>query len=365
MGLPLAAPGRWNLRVRIESVEYGSPEVDEWAGRWFDGWFTVLDVGGTFGLTDPARRQATEERVRTGRRVASARRFALVLVLPADGADRVVAAASVELPLLDNTGVAFVDLAVLPDARRHGVGTALLTAVRDLAAAHGRTSLLAELVRPEAAAPETWPGCAFATARGFSFRLGSVRRNLALPADGDRLAALQVEADEHAAGYTVRTWSGPTPPEHRAELAGLEARMSTDAPLGDLDYEPEAWDADRIAEHDAEQVAIGRSWWTAVAVAPDGRWAAFTQLGWSPHEPERLYTWDTLVLREHRGRRLGLLVKLAVLAEATREVPQAKVVTTWNAAQNAPMIAVNEAMGFTSVDVDEEWQADLADVVLP
>jgi hypothetical protein len=40
-------------------------------------------------------------------------------------------------------------------------------------------------------------------------------------------------------------------------------------------------------------------------------------------------------------------------------------VTTWNAASNVPMIAVNESMGFRAVELDEEWQVELDQLVGP
>ena len=42
-------------------------------------------------------------------------------------------------------------------------------------------------------------------------------------------------------------WVGPTPDEHLAAMAELTSRMSTDAPMDDLAWEPEVFDADRHA----------------------------------------------------------------------------------------------------------------------
>ena len=71
------------------------------------------------------------------------------------------------------------------------------------------------------------------------------------------------------------------------------------------------------------------------------------------------HQWNTLVLREHRGRRLGLLVKLAALRLLAREEPQATRVVTWNAQENAPMIAVNEALGFRVAGGSTAWSLAL------
>ena len=60
---------------------------------------------------------------------------------------------------------------------------------------------------------------------------------------------------------------------------------------------------------------------------------------------------DTLVLKEHRGHRLGMLLKVANLEFLQRERPGHPAVTTFNAAENEHMLAVNDALGFVPVRV--------------
>jgi hypothetical protein len=65
------------------------------------------------------------------------------------------------------------------------------------------------------------------------------------------------------------------------------------------------------------------------------------------------------VLAAHRGHRLGLLVKLAMLDFIAEQEPQVTVIDTWNATSNAPMIAVNDALGCTPGVTSTEWVLDL------
>jgi GNAT superfamily N-acetyltransferase len=346
--------------MHIDVVELGAPEAEAWADRWFDAWFEALYAGLSHGRSNPVLYPAERLRAALSRTTKTDHRYFISLV---DDDTHVVGAGRVFLPLLDNKGLVQFEIAVAPGARRRGHGTALLRAVRDLAAEHGRTLLQTDLDRTFEQPAQQWPGSAFANARGFRLGLEDVRRDLQLPTDPEYLAELERRALPHASGYRISTWFGRTPAEDRARMATLMARMSTDAPLGDLTYEPEAWDADRVAEREEHLAALGSEWWTAVAVAPDGTWAGYTQLHRSAHAPERLEQEDTLVLREHRGRRLGLLLKLATLRRAEQQWPEAKFVTTWNAASNGPMIAVNEALGFRAVEASEEWQARIEDLV--
>ena len=67
----------------------------------------------------------------------------------------------------------------------------------------------------------------------------------------------------------------------------------------------------------------------------------------------------TVVHPEHRGHRLGLAIKLANIDVLARQAPDVRVIVTGNAAVNAPMIAVNDMMGFEVVGEGHFWQKHL------
>lgn len=265
-------------------------------------------------------------------------------------AGQVVGALRLILPLADNSRLAVVDLAVHPAARRRGVGTALLAQARELAAARGRTELLTEVDEPGPAAP----GREFALRAGWTCDLVETRRDLELPPDQDRLAALEERAAATSHGYEVVTWRDRVPDALVDDRALLERRMTTDAPHGDLPTEEEQWDAARVREYEAAHVARGRTVLSAGAVR-DGRLVAFTDLQVPLSQPERASQAGTLVLREHRGHGLGARLKCAVLRDLAEALPQVRRVTTYNAEDNAPMVAVNEALGFRPVGALSSW----------
>lgn len=341
--------------MHIVSVAVGSPEFEPWAQQSFPAWFAGMDAGLRADRSDPTTDVKAE--VLAGLRVAD-RPYDTTLITAMDNGT-VLGAARTDAPTLDNRHLVQLTLAVPSELRRRGIGTTILREVEDLTRRAGRHSVLTELDRPADRTPGRWPGSGFAAAHGYTLRLPSIRRDLKLPVDEGHLAALEAGAVPHARGYSLRSWQGPTPQADRHHQAGLETRMTTDAPMGDLDYEPEHWDAERIASTETRYLAKGLTWWTAIATTADGTWAGYTQLGWSRHEPDRFYQWATLVLHEHRGHRLGLLFKVAALRAAVRARSEVAKVTTWNAESNAPMIAVNEILGFRPVEWTEDWQRDL------
>jgi hypothetical protein len=94
----------------------------------------------------------------------------------------------------------------------------------------------------------------------------------------------------------------------------------------------------------------------AVEHLPTGVLAGFTVVTLPQNRRAVVFQEDTLVLREHRGHRLGMLAKATMLTELARTRPAAERVHTWNAQENDAMLAINVALGFRPAGIDAEWQ---------
>ncbi len=271
----------------------------------------------------------------------------------------VVGASSLRLPLLDNTSAATLDVRVHPDHRRRGHGTALLRQLLARADRHGRSKLFAEAAEPlHGAGPA--PGPAFVRTAGGRPVLTEIRRLLDLTtAQPSRLAELRGTATAAAAGYSLLQWVDRAPAEAYDDLATLAGRMTTDTPLEEMDWQPEVWTAQRYRDTEDQAIARRRRRvGTAVRHDASGRLVGYTDIGVSVGHPEVAYQWDTIVAPEHRGHRLGLLIKVANLALLQATVPQVRLLNTWNAEVNAHMVAINDALGFQPVERWREWQLD-------
>lgn len=323
----------------------------------FAAWFAVVDAAGQERWPGRPGWQPDELRA-----PALDPQGAVRTVLLAEG-DPMVGAGLVELPRHDNRHLAQVMVEVHPDHRRRGVGSAVLAACERLAAADGRRVVWGndELRLPEAEAEAEAGGFPFGEAHGYGLVLENLRRELVVPVDPERARRLEASALARAAGYDVVTFTGRWPDEWLEDRVLFGRLMSTDAPLGGWALQEERWDRDRVRRHERLVDRMGRE--LAVAVArhrASGRPVAFTELTVSRAVPELAHQWDTLVLPEHRGRRLGLLVKLANLRQLAAISPGTEVVATWNARSNRPMIDVNDALGCRVVSVGRTWQKELA-----
>ncbi|MDQ0612993.1 GNAT superfamily N-acetyltransferase [Microbacterium sp. W4I4] len=171
------------------------------------------------------------------------------------------------------------------------------------------------------------------------------------------LEALRARAAAPAAGYRIVQWMMPTPADRVEGYAWLKSRMSTDVPEGDLGLPVEVWDAARVAEHDDRYAQRG---WTVQVTAAEhvdtGELCAFNELTIGPDPTGPAHQQDTLVLADHRGHRLGMLVKTAGLLSWHERFPASARVITYNAEQNRPMLDINEAIGFTPFAYEGAWK---------
>lgn len=259
---------------------------------------------------------------------------------------------------------------ILPEHRRKGIGSALYEVVERAALEAGAPVLKVNVPHVATAGgarvasatgfgdvPADDDGVRFLLSRGYA--LEQISRISLLDTAGlaERMRPLG-EAAAEAAGddYRVISWVGPTPERWTGDLAELRTRMSTDAPSAGLVMTVDEWDVDRVRDHDARIAESGRTMLTSAAEhVPSGSLVAFSELILSEGKPIATQE-DTLVLRDHRGHRLGMLVKIAAADLLLEHAPEREAIVTWNAEENRPMLDVNEAMGFRAIGYEGGWQ---------
>jgi GNAT superfamily N-acetyltransferase len=241
---------------------------------------------------------------------------------------------------LENLDRAFGGPVVHPAARRRGHGRALLRHEAARAAANGRSVLSAHVVAGSA-------GEAFAAAVNAKPGLVEARRVQYLAKiEAGKVAELRESAARAAAGYSLVSWTGDIPDQYLASLAGV-INAYADAPHGE-NVQPETWDAGRLRERTGAHVRAGLLRDHSVAALHDatGAMAAYTGVIVDPEAPSWGFQELTAVTRSHRGHRLGLLVKTAMLELLAEAEPQLEFIMTTNAAANDHMIAVNDQLGY-------------------
>jgi GNAT superfamily N-acetyltransferase len=242
------------------------------------------------------------------------------------------------LPQLENRDLGFLAMTVHPEYRRRGIGTALLRHAAERLSAQGRSALAGEAFTGTA-------GDTFAQAVGARAGVTEARRRLDVTAIVPGLiASLRQSAEQAAADYTLTSFTGRVPGEHLDGLAYVLEAMN-DAPS---DHEDKRWDAQRVREEINVRIERGGNrCYTVVAIHDEtGQMAGLSEVEVDPESPEWGFQEDTAVARPHRGHRLGLLLKTAMLEWLAAEEPGLRTIETGNAAVNQYMIAINERLGF-------------------
>jgi GNAT superfamily N-acetyltransferase len=303
------------------------------------------------------------------------RRLRQVAVVETPEGPRVVGSALLSLFVRSNPDLAVGVIVVHPECRRQGIGTALVEWLRTTAHAEGRTSVLGpvdfgpeeadgEMVAPASGVGTVsadLPGVRLAQKLGLKLQLVERRSRIDLPVAPEAVSRFEAESRAVAGdAYRIHTWTAPTPDEWIEQYAALEQALSDDEPRGGLEIESDIWDADRLRIEEAAIAAKGdRYVVTAAEHVATGELAAMTMLLWNDEKPDHTDQESTVVLKAHRGHRLGMLVKAVNLREHARLRPGAKRIYTWNNEENPHMLAINIALGFRPAGGCAEFQGPL------
>lgn len=211
------------------------------------------------------------------------------------------------------SGWRYTMVRVRPDARRRGIGTALLDAAADAARADGNAGLVGRVVDPDDDGSRAWAAaCGFRETRQDVELLRRLR-----PGDGEIAEDIVPMRAEHLRGaYAVEVECIPDVPATTPGAA----------------HPFELWH-ELIANHAVTFVALD-----------DGRVVGYATLEHLHGMPHRLEHGLTAVLRSHRGRGIATRLKSAQIAWAA-DNGYTELITATDTA-NVPMRRVNTKLGY-------------------
>lgn len=251
---------------------------------------------------------------------------------------RLAAIGVVRLPQEENTTLAQLDVRVLPELRRQGIGQQTLRVLVAQAREAGRTRLMGAQMR------EGGPGLPWAKRFGFEPAHGYIVQDLVIAQTDPALWEVPV-----APGYRLQDWIGAAPDELLESYAAARQAIS-DAPSGKMTLQDPHWTPRRIREDEATMAAIEAEQRVVVAIheATDTI-VGITELFVYKHRAKQAQQSDTAVLAEHRGRGLGRAMKSAMMRRLVSERPEVEHVSTQTAADNMWMAQVNHQIGYRTL----------------
>jgi GNAT superfamily N-acetyltransferase len=237
--------------------------------------------------------------------------------------------------------------------RRQRIGWRLLRAVVDEARAEGRSSLVWST---DGSVPA---GVAFSRrVGGRTARVNWTSELRFENVDWEMVRTWMEGGLGRARGYTLEFWDGPFPADLAEDAVTIHHIVQT-APRDDLEIGDVVLTAEHVAELDRHLVEAGRERWTVFVRDPDGASVGGTEVTFERWAPTVAHQQNTAIDPSHRGLGLAKWAKALMLFRIRDQRPGVDRVRTANAFSNEPMLAINDALGFTVVQVRTEWQGDI------
>jgi GNAT superfamily N-acetyltransferase len=291
-------------------------------------------------------------------------------ILLARAEDRIVGFGMMVWAIDTDSKVVWGEIEVSAEWRGRGIGTRLLDEIESFTREQGRTIVQGGVYHRSVDGPRLESPTGFGSLPrdeqavrfllGHGYSLEQVYRysTLTLPVDRAVIDPLYDAAVAKAGpDYRVVTWTHRVPEQWLDSIATIFMRMATDAPAGNLEIDEEVWDADRVRKNDDKRLASGRvQLAAAVEHVPSGTLVAFNGVSLAEDRTRPVHQGITLVLKEHRGNRLGTIVKIANIRQLESFNPAAPFILTDNAEENRPMLDVNEAVGFKATAYEGVWK---------
>lgn len=242
----------------------------------------------------------------------------------------------------DTPDTTWIDVSVDPQHQGRGLGSALARAAEGASPASA-TRFVASAYRPTPGAMDTFIRC-FTQPLGYTVATTETVVELDL-----RSTSLPVPLVPD--GYEISTHVNGVPGQFRERVGQIKGLVDAEAPNGDLGWGATPVSSVEYVKEIELWVAQGRTAVESVAVDKDGGVAAWTCLVAAADMRRPAQIEGTLVVRQHRGHRLGAAVKLACLRKV-QQLGRVSRVRTSSDDQNVWMRAINTEIGFTPVEIE-------------
>ncbi|MEE9173694.1 MAG: GNAT family N-acetyltransferase [Thermoplasmata archaeon] len=254
-----------------------------------------------------------------------------------------------------NSHMAWVEIQVLTPHRHKGVGHALLAKAAEVAGSRNRSLLMGGTDEED--------GRRFLDTLGAQVALTWRENRLVLDqVDWGMVEGWVTEGSSRSPKTTLRFFESYLDDDLIEEFCEVANEVSNQEPRGDLDLGDEFFTPEILKKRVDSFVDAGGTLRRALTVEEDGRISGYTVMGYHPSEGTLIRQYGTGVREVYRGRGLGKWVKAAMLLRIREEFPEVRVVITGNATTNAPMLSINDRLGFKPYKDGIEAQIPLQDV---
>jgi mycothiol synthase len=240
----------------------------------------------------------------------------------------------------ENKHIATIHIDVDPDFRRQGLGTRLLRVLVDKAVERGEITTFETFSFLE-------PGWSFCAKFGGMVALEAAQSRLELAdVDWEMIERWQAHGRKRneSKGIVIKTFDR-VPENIMDEFVDTYNYTINQVPLGGLEMRSRVT-PESLREAEKQVHESGARWYTKATQETDGKISGLTEIIYYPGMPHRVEQELTGVRAEYRGRGLGKWLKADMLLFVRDTLPGVKYINTGNADSNAPMLSINQRMGF-------------------
>ena len=264
---------------------------------------------------------------------------------------------SLNFPVEQRNHVAEINIAVMPDFRRQGIGRLLLDKAMLECQPRQITLLQGE--------SKTTSGNAFMESFGSTVgNLVQENRLQMAQVAWDQVENWIADGKQRNPHSVIETFEGLISDDD-AEIskhARLYTEIANQQPFADLEGTEQEFTIENLRFEDEEHRRIGVTLLTKAIRETDGSLSGFTEISYHPAWGQRVIQGLTGVVEQQRGRGLGKWLKADMLLHIHQHFPDAKVVITTNANTNAPMRSINDRLGFKFYQQRTMYKLKIADV---
>ncbi|NPD88000.1 MAG: GNAT family N-acetyltransferase [Asgard group archaeon] len=230
------------------------------------------------------------------------------------------------------------NMALLPEYRRNKIGTKALKTIYDFAVKNEKSVVIT--------GSEESDGKAFLNAIGAQIVLSGVENRLNFAdIDWKMIEEWETEGPNRSPKTKLESFYS-IPSEIIEPYSKIYSETLNQQPLGDLDVSDIIYTPESLREMERRQSELGRKHLTFITVEPDDEISGLTEMLYIPERKNMITQLLTGVKQEYRGRGLGKWLKATMLLRIKEEFPDVNIITTDNATTNAPMLSINDRLGF-------------------
>lgn len=237
----------------------------------------------------------------------------------------------------ENPGYMEFYINILENYHRKGIGTQALVKVRDVAKEKKKTLL----------ATDTYyqTGKFFLQAIGAELEIGIENRLQVEDIDWQMVELWNKEGQERSPQTKLVKYSS-IPEDIIDQFSRVFTETYNQQPWGELDDVAIRFTPDYFKHREKAFEVAGAKWIAFLTIEEDGQISGLTEMIKGPVFKTMITQELTGVKEEYRGRGLGKWLKAAMLLKIKEDFPEVTTIRTENATTNAPMLSINERLGF-------------------